>query len=728
MSVGRRRDMVFTETNLRYRLAITKAEWIDFRNSSNEEGFRTHALTLSGSATNPLYTGVMVKRATPFRGQSVLALSESGLDGEIGTLASEKQLHPYIIAATGPATGATYAAAFREASEAPEVKLRMTGAQFIAENLKQHDAGRILISFDSFGSATEIRYCALWGPNPDRVAWNADGLNDLGDVHQQRFDAMRSMWARQALVAMTPAGGFASLYVDSRVDSWFARPSLTREQMDREAALQADAGGAGRFPVCIGAVEVGGQTLFSPIFASGDSIQPKTWRVRGPVPQLTNADKIDTAMETFLKDVNVRGAALAIVEGTRLVYTKGYTLAEASYPEVLPTTLFRQASVAKLFCALAMWRLMANEQGFSRDTTLQSVLNLRPPSLHPKIDKEFSSITMRHLLESNSGINQGSVWDTINQRRDSSGHQPMSADEIANIISGLDMPGSPGEKGKVVYGRTDYFLLSRVVAKKTGVTDFEQALKQVLLDPLHMTRTRGSRSLVSDQANDEARYHVNVHLRDSSGKLIATHLGVSKSVRDENRRLLPYHYGGSNHEVFDGAGGISSAVIDVARLCAMLACRVNNPILSSSVLDQLFKDAVSKTTETQDVPKSHGFHGFDGAIYQGATPPGPFYTPVAYTKGGELDGVRTIVSGVTGKRVYVVFFNGDMLPGVYGHWHDAVGRFADDVQFSKDEDMFEQYDMPRLGGNLTDAQLVVTRPVDWTKITDFEEEDLLGRR
>ena len=49
-------------------------------------------------------------------------------------------------------------------------------------------------------------------------------------------------------------------------------------------------------------------------------------------------------METYVKDRDLRGVALAIVRGTRLVYAKGYTYAEPApiYPEVLPDTLFRR--------------------------------------------------------------------------------------------------------------------------------------------------------------------------------------------------------------------------------------------------------------------------------------------------------------------------------------------------------------------------------------------------
>ena len=67
---------------------------------------------------------------------------------------------------------------------------------------------------------------------------------------------------------------------------------------------------------------------------------------------------IDDAMVAVMTANMLRGASLAIVHGTRLVYAKGYTMAEAGYPDVQPTTFFRQASVSKMFTAAAIYQLI----------------------------------------------------------------------------------------------------------------------------------------------------------------------------------------------------------------------------------------------------------------------------------------------------------------------------------------------------------------------------------
>ena len=68
---------------------------------------------------------------------------------------------------------------------------------------------------------------------------------------------------------------------------------------------------------------------------------------------------IDQAVIDLMKASNIRGAALAIVDGTRLVYARGYSWAEPDYPPVQPTTCFRLASVSKLVAALGIHQLVA---------------------------------------------------------------------------------------------------------------------------------------------------------------------------------------------------------------------------------------------------------------------------------------------------------------------------------------------------------------------------------
>ena len=678
--------MTFTNNNLKFCVGLTSHDYAQWRDTHNEDGFRTHWLSLAGTASQTFYTAVMVKYQPPFRGKSWARLDRADLDATIASMASEESLRPYLIAATGSGANVVYAAAFREMDAAPVVKPNLTLKQYQDEHAEQRAKDRILIAVDAFGTSDDTRYCAIWAPNPDRIAWNAESANDKDEPRQQRFDAVVSVGARESLLAMTPDGSLTRLFVDSRLkdDNWHAEPNLSVIELlmliDKESALDR------RFPVCIGSATVNGALTYSAIFAESDEIVPRVWRIRGPEPVgLDSANQAKTkALDQWMKDYcraeNFRGTAMAIVEGTRLVYAKGYTLAEPEpyYQDIRPTTLFRMASVSKAFCAVSVWKALADDPQESHNSKMQAILGLTQPDGSKPADDDFANITVRHLLESNSGIDQGSLRAIVSEvKADFFEAQPLTSPQVASRIAGRSMPGTPGAalsngKQDTHYGHTDYFLVGLVAAKLAGVTGFEAALKKLVLDPLKMTRTRGSRSRIEDRGTDEALHHTPA-------------LETGTSAVHNDRRIVPVQYGDENYEVYDGAGGISSAVVDMARMCAMLSCRFSNPLFTDNVLRALLSDAVAAT----NAGSHHGYYGFDWAA--------GIYPGVACSKGGGDPGVGAGISGTTGNRFIVIARNGENVQGATpDDWVTDLDAIAATIDW-KGGDLFPHFGMPALG-------------------------------
>ncbi len=272
--------MIFTKNNLSARIGLTADEYGQWRDAKNQDGFRTVSLSLAGTSSEPLYSAVMVKYAQPFRGQSWARLDRGQLDDTIARMRSEESLYPFLIAATGSGSDVTYAVGFRELSVEPVAKPNLTLKQYQAEHATQRAAGRILIAVDSFGSAGDIRFCAIWAANPDWIAWNADSADDSGIPRQQRFDALISENARESLLAMTPDGGVTRLFVDQWLcGSWSAVPDLSKAEM--EDLFQKESSKR-RFPICIGTTTVNGALRCSAIFAEGDDVVPRVFRINGP--------------------------------------------------------------------------------------------------------------------------------------------------------------------------------------------------------------------------------------------------------------------------------------------------------------------------------------------------------------------------------------------------------------------------------------------------------------
>jgi len=69
----------------------------------------------------------------------------------------------------------------------PLTRSNLTKDQFVQMTKDQHAAGAILMWADAFGTDGDPRYCAIWAPNPERIAWNIDAVDEGGGVLQQRF-------------------------------------------------------------------------------------------------------------------------------------------------------------------------------------------------------------------------------------------------------------------------------------------------------------------------------------------------------------------------------------------------------------------------------------------------------------------------------------------------------------------------------------------------------------
>jgi hypothetical protein len=641
--------------------------------------FRTLSLGLYGTTVQPLYAAVMVKRPTVIATKQFGPVNQAGMQKAFDEMAKQGW-GPYILTATGPRSSARFGGVFTPMSKIPLTRLNLSGKELAAENAKQQAAGRILVWADAFGTASDTRYTAIWGPNPSRQAWNCDALDEGGATLQARFEAMTSAWARPAHVSVTPAGRHLELFVDSTTGPWASRVSLTSAGYQKEFQQQA---AAGRMPIRVSAAGSGSGRRFAAIFASREETDGHVFRARGPAAVAS----IDAAMEAFVADHNLRGAALAIVRGVQLVYARGYTYAAPGYPDVLPTTSFRQASVSKTFAAVAFWRLMQQNPNVILTTRMQSVLKLKQPDGSAPKDSRFGDIRLQHLLESNSGLDQGALWWGEAAAKAAGAKLPATHAQLARYAASFDLSAAPGSTTNVVYGNFDYFMLSQAIAKLAGTGSFEQALQTLVLGPLKLTRTRGSRSLAGAQLPDEARHHLSVHDPENGWPLYPLELG--KSVKTADRPTVPAHYGSWDYELFDGCGGLSSAVVDVARLAAMFSDRSGNPVLSAASIDSLFATAAQATSGLSG-PDAHGYHGFDWAAVDDAA--NHVYRA---SKGGWLPGHGTVVSFATGGFGFVLAQNGNRAARVKTDWFKPVSDAAT-AHAWPNKDLFPAFGMPTL--------------------------------
>lgn len=267
-------------------------------------------------------------------------------------------------------------------------------------------------------------------------------------------------------------------------------------------------------------------------------------------------DAIDDAVEAIMKASDVRDASIAIVKGTKLVYARGYTWGKQSEPITEPTTCFRQASVSKFVCALAAEQCIEDNL-FTLDTKMQDILHLKTRDGKNPVDKRFGDITIRDLLQMDSGLPSSLPWSDVDIKNEFGVHLPVDYTEIGQYAAGHKLISKPGDKSQAFYNNSNYQFLGMCVAKARNRPLFISAIQQRLLEPLHITRIRDARELLSDQLSDEAHYY-------------AKPPAQAPSVMSDPMPNVKLDYGDENLGNGEGAGGLSAAATDMARILACL--------------------------------------------------------------------------------------------------------------------------------------------------------------
>ena len=685
-------------------------------------GFRTLSLSVYDDQAHPLFAAVMIKRAAIHAESQVFPRTLAQLQADVqANQAIGRGL--YLVAATGAEGHATYAASFKPMNAMPAVHLDMSKAQFESINASEHQAGRILQWVDVFGDDANPRFAAIWVANTKKVAWTVDGFDPAINAQtpevnatllQQRFDAVASTWGRPLHIALAPAGMATECYADSTIGPWIARGAMTPAQYQAEFDKQAK---VGLMPLQVSGRGTGANARIAALFAAREETDARTLRNQGPV----TVAGIDAVMSQYLQAENLRGAALAIARGGRLVYAKGYTFAEAGYPDLTPQTPFRQASCSKTFAGVAMMRLLQDTPAVTLSTKVQSLMHLKQPNGNPPLDARWADITIKHLMESDSGINQGLMYSSAAAAQAAGAPLPATHAQLLSYATTQMLTGAPGDTHNSVYGNFDYMFLGEIIAKLHGSSSFVQALKDLVLTPLHQSHTHGSRSHVADQPAGDARHHMTVW--DPAASWALYPFEVLPTVREPGGKLMPTHYGALDYEMFSSAGGLSASVVDMARLGAMFSVTSGNPVLTSTMLGKQLQDAVAATNtlKSSDGKASHGYYGLDWATHDAAS---GSYTG---SKGGWLPGQGTVLQFTTGGFTYALAINGNA--DVKFDWLTPIAAAAQGHLWSSDDLFHTVYGMPSLAPaspNVVKLAAEALRPT--LAITSVHESMARGRQ
>jgi len=232
-------------------------------------------------------------------------------------------------------------------------------------------------------------------------------------------------------------------------------------------------------------------------------------------------------------DFRIPGMAVAVVQGDRVVYAKGFGVKEIGKPEpVDPHTRFQVGSTSKAFTATLVATLVDEGKVRWKDPVISHLPGFA--MYDPWVTKEFQ---VRDLMAQHSGM------------------KPYAGDLLAMIGYGReDIVRSTAAIRPVSSFRSEFAYVNNlwvtaaaVVETKTGKT-WEQNIQERIFDPLGMTESSTSREALFKSGN-EATFHT------FDGKK------ATPISRDWPMFDWPYVYG--------PAGGINSNILDMAKWVRM---------------------------------------------------------------------------------------------------------------------------------------------------------------
>jgi CubicO group peptidase (beta-lactamase class C family) len=208
---------------------------------------------------------------------------------------------------------------------------------------------------------------------------------------------------------------------------------------------------------------------FAILLPTSLSAGAQDWSLRDSI-----ANQIDEVFD-FVQ-VGDPGCALGVVQNGRLVFAKGYGLANLGWGNpVSPSTVFDIGSVSKQFTAAAI-ALLDIDGVLSIDDDVRKWI--------PELPEYGRTITIRHLLNHTSGIRdyltlmslEGIDFDNVLHE----------IDGVARIVRQRGLNFEPGSEH--LYSNSGYLILANVVRRATG-RSLRQFLEERVFEPLGMTHT-----------------------------------------------------------------------------------------------------------------------------------------------------------------------------------------------------------------------------------------------
>ncbi|QYC38785.1 hypothetical protein Nocox_05790 [Nonomuraea coxensis DSM 45129] len=178
-----------------------------------EQGYRPLTVNVSDGER---YAAVWVKGGSPDWG-IWQGMSASGYQRRVDAGVKEG-VQPVSVSATGPAGSAVFTAVFDKKGGTFQSRHNLTGSEFAAANKHAVGQGLALTSVDAYGTPDDVRYVAVWAPNPGGAWYYTYGKSR--SQHEAEFHARKDKGFRPVKVAVAPDGTYTAVWRKDGLKSW----------------------------------------------------------------------------------------------------------------------------------------------------------------------------------------------------------------------------------------------------------------------------------------------------------------------------------------------------------------------------------------------------------------------------------------------------------------------------------------------------------------------------
>ena len=297
---------------------------------------------------------------------------------------------------------------------------------------------------------------------------------------------------------------------------------------------------------------VGGMSLPEPVFT------PENARIENSDNPESYYASIDRSFNYFLRYWNISGASVAIMKNGKLVFAKGYGIADSSRNiKTQPFHKFRIASISKLVTATAVMKLQSEGKLNLTDNVFGTGGLLKNEYFKNPRDKRASNITVAHLLSHQAGWSQRYgdhmfmpqvVADFLDK------DLPVTTEDIVRFALDKRLHFTPG-RGRS-YSNLGYAILGLVVEEVSGM-QYEDYCRKEIFEPLGIYDFEIAKNLYIDKDPLEVRYY-----EPSDAILKESIYGTGE--------ILPASYGGNNIEALGGAGAWICTAPDLLRFVSSI--------------------------------------------------------------------------------------------------------------------------------------------------------------